>query len=96
MITKKTAIITGLGLGALLLPESAFAYDGDMFSTQITTIEKLLTGGYMRLGLLGVCAATAIIGAVKQSLGMVGIGLAACLVVFLMNGWLTTHFACVI
>ncbi len=96
MITKKTAALGALGIGALLLPESAFAYDGDMFSTQITTIEKLLTGGYMRLGLLGVCAATAIIGAVKQSLGMVGIGLAACLVVFLMKDWITTSFACVI
>ena len=94
-MNKTTMIILcGLGLLGVFMPESAFATTTGDFAAEVTKIEALITGGYMRIGLLGICGAVAIIGAMKQS-GMVFVtGLGACFFVLIMKGWVTTNFAC--
>jgi len=80
-----------------MLPAMAFAHDGEiLFKTELEAIEKLLLGGYARLGLIVTCIIVAIIGAIKQNVTVLLIGLAAALFVFMMKNWITTTFTMVI
>lgn len=95
-ITSKT-LMTGVVLaGVTLIPDIAFAHDGDLFTDQITSLESLFTGGYMRLGLLGVCGVTAIAGAIKQNGMMFLTGIMAGVFAYFMRDWIQDTFAMVI
>lgn len=83
-------------LGFILLPDQVWAHDGEFFQAEITKIEGLINGGYMRLGLLGVCAGVAIIGAIKQSFWALTSGFSGCVFAYFMKGWITTTFTMVI
>jgi hypothetical protein len=74
----------------------AFAHDGELFREEIGKVEKLFTGGYMRIGLLGVCGLTAVMGAAKQNAWMFLSGILAGVFAFFMRDWVLTTFACVI
>lgn len=76
--------------------ESVFAHDGELFQAQITQLEKLFTGGYMRLGLLAICGVTAVAGAIKQN-GMVFLtGILSGVFAYFMRDWIQSTFACVV
>lgn len=92
-----TAFVVGIVvLGILLIPEAGFAHDGELFQDQITKLEKLFTGGYMRLGLLAICGVTAVAGAIKQN-GMVFLtGILAGVFAYFMRDWIQLTFACIV
>jgi len=95
-MNKTTLSLCALGTLGVLMPEMAFAIDGAEMADEITKFEKMLTGGYMRLGLLGVCGTVAIVGAVKQNFMMFGTGIGACFLALMMKDWVQTKFACLI
>jgi hypothetical protein len=70
--------------------------EGDLFNSEITKVEKLITGGYMRIGLLGVSGAAAIGGILKQNGWMFVSGIAGCAFVYFMKSWITTTFTMVV
>ena len=86
----------GVALGLLLLPEQALAHNGDLFSAEITKIEQLITGAYMRLGLLAVCATVSLMGVIKQSFSSFILGIVGCVFVYFAKGWILTTFTMVI
>ena len=95
-LSNKT-LMTGLVLaGASLVPDMAHAHDGDLFNEQITSLESLFTGGYMRLGLLGVCGVTAIAGAIKQNGMMFLTGILAGVFAYFMRDWIQATFTAII
>jgi len=75
---------------------NAAGTNGDLFNAEITKVEQLLTGGYMRIGLLGVSGAAAIGGILKQNGWMFVSGIAGCAFVYFMKNWITTTFAMVV
>lgn len=95
-IPSKTLMTGAVLAGATLMPDMAFAHDGDLFTDQITSLESLFTGGYMRLGLLGVCGVTAIAGAIKQNGMMFLTGIMAGVFAYFMRDWIQDTFAMVI
>jgi hypothetical protein len=74
----------------------AAGVEGDLFNSEITKVEKLITGGYMRIGLLGVSGAAAIGGILKQNGWMFVSGIAGCAFVYFMKSWITTTFTMVV
>ena len=84
-----------LGL-LMLLPDQAWAHTGDLFTSEIGKVEKLITGGYMRLGLLGVCGATAVTGAIQQNAWMFITGILAGVFAYFMKDWILSTFSMVI
>ena len=84
-----------LGL-LILLPEQTWAHTGDLFTNEIGKVEGLLTGGYMRLGLLGVCGVTAITGAIQQNAWMFVTGIFAGVFAYFMKDWILSTFSMVI
>ena len=84
-----------LGL-LILLPDQTWAHTGDLFTDEIGKVEKLLTGGYMRLGLLGVCGATAVMGALQQNAWMFITGIFAGIFAYFMRDWILSTFSMVI
>ena len=95
-MNKTTLTICTLATLGALLPETTFAVNGAEMADEIDKFEKMLTGGYMRLGLLGVCGTVAIVGAVKQNFMMFGTGIGACFLALMMKDWVQNNFACVI
>jgi hypothetical protein len=85
-------------IGTCLLDSDSFAAgtNADLFNSEITKVEQLITGGYMRIGLLGVSGAAAIGGILKQNGWMFVSGIAGCAFVYFMKGWITSTFAMVI
>ncbi|MBT4879514.1 MAG: hypothetical protein HOI80_03230 [Alphaproteobacteria bacterium] len=93
------SVLSGLCLITLisvLFPWDAWAHTGDLFKEEIGKMEQLFTGGYMRLGLLGVCGVTAIAGAVKQNAWMFISGILAGVFAFFMKDWILKTFSQVI
>ncbi|MBL8676818.1 MAG: hypothetical protein JNJ47_05285 [Alphaproteobacteria bacterium] len=86
------AFITSLLLGTLFFPQDLWAHDGNLLKDEITALEKLFTGGYMRLGLLGVCGFAAIYGIVKQSGWIFASGILGCIFAYFMKDWITKTF----
>ncbi len=86
------AFVTSLLLGTLFFPQDLWAHDGDLLKDEITALEKLFTGGYMRLGLLGVCGFAAIYGIVKQSGWIFASGILGCIFAYFMKDWITKTF----
>ncbi|MBP9777452.1 MAG: hypothetical protein KBD36_06405 [Alphaproteobacteria bacterium] len=86
------AFVTSLLLGALFFPQDVWAHDGNLLKDEITALEKLFTGGYMRLGLLGVCGFAAIYGIVKQSGWIFASGILGCIFAYFMKDWITKTF----
>ena len=80
----------------MLLPDQTWAHTGDLFTNEIGKVEKLLTGGYMRLGLLGVCGATAVMGALQQNAWMFITGIFAGIFAYFMRDWILSTFSMVI
>ena len=98
MTPKNTTVMVTLSLAAILLwlPSDCFAQTGDLFKDEIDKVEKLFTGGYMRLGLLGVCGLTAIMGAIQQNAWMFLSGILAGVFAFFMKDWILTTFTLLI
>ena len=69
--------------------------DGD-FAPEVAKVDKLITGGYMHLGLMAMCGFGGIICIIEKKLTGALVCAAASLFVFLMKGWITTNFAAVI
>jgi hypothetical protein len=86
------AFVTSLLLGAFFFPQDVWAHDGNLLKDEITALEKLFTGGYMRLGLLGVCGFAAIYGIVKQSGWIFASGILGCIFAYFMKDWITKTF----
>ncbi|MBY0292790.1 MAG: hypothetical protein K2W92_05840 [Alphaproteobacteria bacterium] len=86
------AFLTSLLLGTLFFPQDLWAHDGNLLKDEITALEKLFTGGYMRLGLLGVCGFAAIYGIVKQSGWIFASGILGCIFAYFMKDWITKTF----
>lgn len=84
--------LTSLFVSVLILPSGLMAHDGDLLKDEITALEKLFTGGYMRLGLLGVCGFAAIYGIVKQSGWIFASGILGCMFAYFMKDWITKTF----
>ncbi|OJW55219.1 MAG: hypothetical protein BGO67_00490 [Alphaproteobacteria bacterium 41-28] len=82
--------------GAVLFPNDLWAHTGDVLSEEITKVEKLFTGGYMRLGLLGVCGFAAIYGIIKQSGWVFASGILGCVFAYLVKDWILGTFTMVI
>lgn len=87
-------LLTSLVVGVLLIsiPSDLMAHDGDLLKDEITKLEQLFTGGYMRLGLLGVCGFAAIYGIVKQSGWIFASGILGCMFAYFMKDWITKTF----
>ncbi len=86
-----------LCLGLLIsLPDQSWAHTGDLFADEIGKVEGLLTGGYMRLGLLGVCGVTAITGAIQQNAWMFVTGIFAGVFAYFMKDWILSTFSMVV
>jgi hypothetical protein len=92
----KPLFLITIGAGVLLFPESLIAHEGDLLKTEITAVEKLFTGGYMRLGLIAVCGFAAIYGIIKQSGWIFCSGILGCLFAYLMRDWILKTFTMVI
>lgn len=89
-------LIVGLVLGAFFVPSELMAHDGNLLKDEITALEKLFTGGYMRLGLLGVCGFAAIYGIVNQSGWIFASGILGCVFAYFMKDWITATFTMVV
>ena len=85
-----------IGTCLLAADANAAGTDGDLFNSEITKVEKLITGGYMRIGLLGVSGAAAIGGILKQNGWMFVSGIAGCAFVYFMKGWISATFTMVV
>lgn len=97
MTTTSKILGASLALAVtFLIPNEVLAHDGKLFSAEITSLESLFTGGYMRLGLLGVCGVTAIAGAIKQSGSVFITGILAGVFAYFMRDWIQATFALVI
>ena len=84
-----------LGL-AFLISSDALAITDAEFKEEIEKAEKLITGGYLRLGALVVCIVSIIYGIIKQNFAAIAVCIAGCLILFMMKGWITTNFAALI
>lgn len=93
---SKLIYLSVLTLVGVLLPDLSLAYEGEILADQLTAIEQLLIGGYSRLGLLGVAIAVAIIGAMKQNIGVLGIGVACLVFVAMAKTYITSSYTFVI
>ena len=85
-----------IAMAMALLPGDVFAHTGDLFNAEITRVENLFTGGYMRLGLLAVCGLTAIMGAIKQNAWMFLSGILSGVFAYFMRDWIMATFTWVI
>ena len=90
------ALFLGLIALAAFLPSDAFAHTGELFRDEIGKVEQLFTGGYMRLGLLGVSGLTAIMGAIQQNAWMFLSGILAGVFAYFMKDWIMTTFTYII
>lgn len=83
-----------IGLGACLFTSQVSAHNGQgaLFTNEISGIEALITGGYMRLGLLVVSGAAAIMGILKQNGWMFVSGLGGCAFIYFIKNWITATF----
>ena len=94
--------ITSLSPLALLialmvfLPGEVLAHQGDLFTREIGALEQLFTGGYMRIALLGICGATAVMGAIQQTAWIFLFGILAGVFAFFMRDWILATFALVL
>lgn len=93
---KSRVFLMGLALGLLLCPQDLIAHTGEILKDEIDKVEKLFTGGYMRLGLLGVCGFAAIYGIIKQSGWMFASGILGCVFAYFMKDWVLKTFTMVI
>lgn len=96
MSTKSFLILGLLVLGVLWVSDPAFAHDGKLFKDEITDLEKLITGGFMRIGLLVVCAMVAIVGVIKNNGWMLISGAGGFAFVYFMKKWILKTFTLVI
>lgn len=79
-----------------LFPETLWASDGDLLKDEISAVEQLFTGGYMRLGLLAVCGFAAIYGIIKQSGWIFASGVLGCVFAYFMKDWILKTFTAII
>lgn len=89
-------LLATLIVGALFMPTEIMAHDGDLLRDEISAVEKLFTGGYMRVGLLGVCGFAAIYGIIKQSGWIFASGVLGCVFAYFMKDWILRTFTLVI
>ena len=94
--TLSKTLLASLFVASLFVPIGAMAHDGDLLKDEITAVEKLFTGGYMRIGLLGVCGFAAIYGIIKQSGWIFASGVLGCVFAYFMKDWILRTFALVI
>lgn len=92
----KPLLLITIAAGAFLIPEALWAHDGNILQAEITAVEKLFTGGYMRLGLLAVCGFAAIYGIIKQSGWILCSGILGCVFAYFMKGWILSTFTMVV
>lgn len=93
---KSKVLFMALFMGALLCPQDLWAHTGDLLKDEIDKVEKLFTGGYMRLGLLAVCGFAAIYGIIKQNGWIFTSGILGCVFAYFMKDWILKTFTMVI
>lgn len=97
MTLKMEHIVFGaVTVGLLLAPQLGFAHEGETFKEEISSLEKLVTGGYLRLGLMTAGAGTAIFGILKQNPHAMLIGAGGAVFVHFLHKWIQTTFTVVI
>lgn len=91
---NKRYLPLAIALGTCVLTSQVSAHNGQgaLFTNEISGIEALITGGYMRLGLLVVAGAAAIMGILKQNGWMFVSGIGGCAFIYFMKNWITTTF----
>lgn len=94
--TKTKLILFALLMGAVFCPQDLWAHTGDLLKDEIDKMEKLFTGGYMRLGLLAVCGFAAIYGIIKQNGWIFTSGILGCVFAYFMKDWILKTFTMVI
>lgn len=80
----------------MFIPQDLWAHTGDLLKDEIDKMEKLFTGGYMRLGLLAVCGFAAIYGIIKQNGWIFTSGILGCVFAYFMKDWILKTFTMVI
>jgi hypothetical protein len=93
---QSVILFASLFLGAVFIPDALLAHTGDLLKDEIEKVEKLFTGGYMRLGLLGVCGFAAIFGIVKQNGWIFASGILGCVFAYFMKDWILKTFTMVV
>ncbi|HUX80184.1 MAG TPA: hypothetical protein VMW10_10650 [Alphaproteobacteria bacterium] len=89
-------LFSSLFLGSVFFPSELWAHTGEVLKDEIEKVEKLFTGGYMRLGLLGVCGFAAIFGIVKQNGWIFASGILGCVFAYFMKDWILKTFTAVV
>jgi hypothetical protein len=89
-------LFPSLFLGITLISGEAWAHTGDLLTEEITGIENLITGGYLRIGLLGACGVAAVGGAIKQNGWMFVSGVMGGVFAYFMKGWILKSFTMII
>jgi hypothetical protein len=91
------SLITGvIVLVNLLAIAQGYCVTDDDFAEEIEKANKLITGGYMHLGLMAMCGFGGIVCILEKKLTGAIICAAATLFVYMMKDWITTNFAAVI
>lgn len=84
-------LIAFYGLVSLLCPDLYARTDGD-FSAEVAKVEKFLTGGMARIGMIALCLIVAGASMVKQSIMGVVFGIGGAFFFYMMKGWINTAF----
>lgn len=95
-MNKKTQEILAMALIVLIVPTLALAATENPLSAQITTIENLITGGWMRGGMFAVSAGTFIMGIAREKLMTMVIGVGGVVAASLINDFIDTTYAIVL
>ena len=85
-----------IGGGSLLLIGEASAMTDADFKDEIEKTEKLINGGYIRIGLMGLCGVAGGIAAFNHNLMGLVIAGVSMFFVHLMRVWIDTNFAGII
>src|SRR5262245_22511074 len=81
---------------SLFASTKGYCVTDDDFKDEIGKANKLITGGYMHLGLMAMCGFGGIVCILEKKLTGAIICAAAALFVYMMKGWITTNFAAII
>lgn len=93
----KNPILLILTIGYLFASTECWALaTGTDLDTELTAVNSIITGGYLRFAIFLACGGAIVHGAIKQNPGQIALGLGAATVVFLLRGWIDNNFAMII
>ncbi|MGL5720276.1 MAG: hypothetical protein ACRCYP_05740 [Alphaproteobacteria bacterium] len=93
---SEAGIVAAFFVSLFLFSDVCIALTDADFREEITRAEKLITGGYLRLGLFGMCFIAGGIAIVKQNWMMLVAAASGVLFIYMMKGWVTSNFAILI